>query len=306
MGNTVILEQVQDTARSSRAWTMALTSVAFFMVALDLLVVITALPAMQRDLGASLSTLEWTINAYTLPYAAGIITAAALGDRLGRRRVFVAGLLLFTAASAGCALAPRRDPHRRARDSGHRRGARHAPQPDHPERCLSAGATRRDHRHLGRHRRPGRGQRSSRRRRRNRGARLALDLLAERADFRRGRVLRAHAARRELRPADAARSARRGPRVGRRYRRCVGARAGNRRRPGHRRGDWRLGSWSLAPHRVPDLGGPRLRADAAAQALREPGLLGCECDSVPDDRGPFCRCLPRHSVLPVWSGPFAI
>ncbi len=106
MGNTVILEQVQDTARSSRAWTMALTSVAFFMVALDLLVVITALPAMQRDLGASLSTLEWTINAYTLPYAAGIITAAALGDRLGRRRVFVAGLLLFTAASAGCALSP--------------------------------------------------------------------------------------------------------------------------------------------------------------------------------------------------------
>src|SRR6266542_1176915 len=106
MGNTVILEQAQDTARSSRASTMALTSVAFFMVALDLLVVITALPAMQRDLGASLSTLEWTINAYTLPYAAGIITAAALGDRLGRRRVFVAGLLLFTAASAGCALSP--------------------------------------------------------------------------------------------------------------------------------------------------------------------------------------------------------
>jgi MFS family permease len=92
--------------RSSRAATVALTSVAFFMVALDLLVVITALPAMQRDLGASLSTLEWTINAYTLPYAAGIITAAALGDRLGRRRVFVAGLLLFTAASAACALAP--------------------------------------------------------------------------------------------------------------------------------------------------------------------------------------------------------
>jgi EmrB/QacA subfamily drug resistance transporter len=82
------------------------TSIAFFMVALDLLVVITALPAMQRDLGASLATLEWTINAYTLPYAAGIITAAALGDRFGRRRVFVAGLLLFTASSAACALAP--------------------------------------------------------------------------------------------------------------------------------------------------------------------------------------------------------
>jgi EmrB/QacA subfamily drug resistance transporter len=100
------LASKRDVSRASRGATVALTSVAFFMVALDLLVVITALPAMQRDLGASLSLLEWTINAYTLPYAAGIITAAALGDRLGRRRIFVAGLLLFTAASAGAALAP--------------------------------------------------------------------------------------------------------------------------------------------------------------------------------------------------------
>jgi EmrB/QacA subfamily drug resistance transporter len=87
-------------------WTLALTSVAFFMVALDALVVATALPAIQRQLHAGVSTLEWTVNAYNLTYAAGIITAAALGDRLGRRRVFVAGLSLFTVASAGCALAP--------------------------------------------------------------------------------------------------------------------------------------------------------------------------------------------------------
>jgi EmrB/QacA subfamily drug resistance transporter len=92
--------------RSSRAWALALTSVAFFMVVLDALVVITALPVMQRDLGASISTLEWTVNAYTLAFAAGIITAAALGDRLGRVRVFATGLALFTAASAACALAP--------------------------------------------------------------------------------------------------------------------------------------------------------------------------------------------------------
>jgi EmrB/QacA subfamily drug resistance transporter len=85
---------------------MALTSVAFFMVALDALVVVTALPAIHRDLGASLSTLEWTVNAYTLAYAAGIITAAALGDLLGRRRVFATGLALFSIASAACALAP--------------------------------------------------------------------------------------------------------------------------------------------------------------------------------------------------------
>lgn len=92
--------------RSPRLWAMALTSVAFFMVALDALVVITALPSMHHDLGAGMSILEWTVNAYSLAFAAGIITAAALGDRLGRRRVFAAGLALFTAASAACALAP--------------------------------------------------------------------------------------------------------------------------------------------------------------------------------------------------------
>ena len=90
----------------SGGWALALTSVAFFMTALDALVVITALPAIHAGLGGSVSTLEWTVNAYTLTLAAGIITAAALGDRLGRRRMYVVGLLLFTAASAACALAP--------------------------------------------------------------------------------------------------------------------------------------------------------------------------------------------------------
>ena len=90
-------------------WTVALTAVAFFMVALDALVVITALPAIQRDLHASISMLEWTVNAFTLAFAAGIITATALGDRLGRRRIFTIGLALFSAASAACALAPSAD-----------------------------------------------------------------------------------------------------------------------------------------------------------------------------------------------------
>src|SRR5262252_1310165 len=90
----------------SRPWTLALTSAAFFMAALDSLVVVTALPSIHRDLGADLSTLEWTVNAFTLAFAAGIITAAALGDRVGRVRVFVGGLGLFTLASAACALAP--------------------------------------------------------------------------------------------------------------------------------------------------------------------------------------------------------
>jgi EmrB/QacA subfamily drug resistance transporter len=102
--------QLTDTAaattRGRRNWALALTSVAFFMTALDALVVVTALPAIHAGLGGSVATLEWTVNAYTLPFAAGIITAAALGDRLGRRRMYVAGLILFTVASAACALAP--------------------------------------------------------------------------------------------------------------------------------------------------------------------------------------------------------
>jgi EmrB/QacA subfamily drug resistance transporter len=76
------------------------------MVTLDALVVVTALPAIHRDLGANLSTLEWTVNAFTLAFAAGIITAAALGDRFGRLRIFTLGLSIFTLASVACALAP--------------------------------------------------------------------------------------------------------------------------------------------------------------------------------------------------------
>jgi EmrB/QacA subfamily drug resistance transporter len=85
---------------------LALTSVAFFMVALDALVVVTALPAIHAQLGGSIDTLEWAVNSYGLTFAAGIITAAALGDRLGRRRIYVAGLVLFAVSSAACALAP--------------------------------------------------------------------------------------------------------------------------------------------------------------------------------------------------------
>src|SRR5689334_3354941 len=105
-GFSPVIIQAAPAQRSRPIWTLALTAIAFFMVALDALVVVTALPAVQRDLHASLSMLEWTVNAFTLAFAAGIITAAALGDRLGRRRVFTSGLLLFTAASAACALAP--------------------------------------------------------------------------------------------------------------------------------------------------------------------------------------------------------
>ncbi|MGH2909054.1 MAG: MFS transporter [Solirubrobacteraceae bacterium] len=94
------------TNRTSPRWTLGLTSIAFFMVSLDALVVTTALPAIQRDLHVGVQTLEWTVNAYALTYAAAIVTASALGDRLGRRRVFTIGLALFTISSAACALAP--------------------------------------------------------------------------------------------------------------------------------------------------------------------------------------------------------
>jgi EmrB/QacA subfamily drug resistance transporter len=76
------------------------------MVVLDSLVVITALPQLQHSLHAGLGTLQWTVNSYGIAFAAGIITAAAVGDRFGRRRTFIAGIALFTLGSAACALAP--------------------------------------------------------------------------------------------------------------------------------------------------------------------------------------------------------
>jgi EmrB/QacA subfamily drug resistance transporter len=85
---------------------LALTAVASLMVVLDALVVSTALTSIQADLGASIEQLEWTVNAYVLSFAVLLMTAAALGDRYGRRRVFVIGLGLFAGASVACALAP--------------------------------------------------------------------------------------------------------------------------------------------------------------------------------------------------------
>ena len=89
-----------------QTWTLIVTSLGVFMTALDTLVVTTALPALRADIGASLSDLEWTVNAYNLAFACFLLTGAALGDRFGRRRVFALGLLGFTAASAAAALSP--------------------------------------------------------------------------------------------------------------------------------------------------------------------------------------------------------
>jgi EmrB/QacA subfamily drug resistance transporter len=91
---------------STTAWTFAITSIALFMVALDNLVVTTALPVIRADLGASLQDLEWTVNAYTLTFAVLLLTGAALGDRFGRRRMFIIGVTIFTIGSTIAALAP--------------------------------------------------------------------------------------------------------------------------------------------------------------------------------------------------------
>src|SRR5271156_592904 len=95
--------------RRSNGWTLGIVSVALFMAVLDNLVVSVALPTIHRDLGASIQSLEWTVNAYVLAYAVLLLTGAALGDRFGRKRMFLTGLGVFTAASAAAALAPTTD-----------------------------------------------------------------------------------------------------------------------------------------------------------------------------------------------------
>jgi len=93
-------------AKTRTIWTFAITSVAVFMATLDNLVVTTALPVIRKDLHATVESLEWTVNAYTLTFAVLLLTGAALGDRFGRRRMFVVGLAIFTVSSAAAALAP--------------------------------------------------------------------------------------------------------------------------------------------------------------------------------------------------------
>jgi EmrB/QacA subfamily drug resistance transporter len=94
------------TQRSRTVWTLVITSVALFMGALDNLVVTTALPVIRAALHASLSGLEWTVNAYTLAFAVLLLTGSSLGERFGRRRMLIAGVVVFTLGSAAAALSP--------------------------------------------------------------------------------------------------------------------------------------------------------------------------------------------------------
>ena len=219
------------TARARTIWTFAITSIALFMVTLDNLVVSTALPVIRRDLHATIQGLEWTVNAYTLTFAVLLLTGAALGDRFGRKRMFVIGLALFTGASAAAALAPSIEPaDRRPGGSGHGRRDRDAAHPDDPLQRGSRRAARRRARRLGRHQRPRRRDGPARRRRGRRGALLAVDLLAQRSDRAPDDPARPVAPRRESRRRPRARPA--GPRPRQRgpARHRLGARA--RQQPG--------------------------------------------------------------------------
>ena len=92
-------------AKATKGWVLALTATGSLMAMLDAMVVVTALGTIRRDLGASIEALEWILNAYNLSFAVLLLTGTALGDRFGRRRMFVAGIGLFVASSVACALA---------------------------------------------------------------------------------------------------------------------------------------------------------------------------------------------------------
>jgi MFS family permease len=98
----------QATKKTSNAahWVLVLTAIGSLMAAIDTLAVSTALSKIRLDLGATVEQLEWTVNAYNLSFAVLLITTATLGDRFGRRRLYVVGLAVFAAASAAGALAP--------------------------------------------------------------------------------------------------------------------------------------------------------------------------------------------------------
>jgi EmrB/QacA subfamily drug resistance transporter len=102
----MISTEPAPTFNSAQRWVLAVTAAASLLVVLDALVVSTALTSIQADLQASVTQLEWTVNAYLLSFAVLLMTAAALGDRYGRRRMFVTGLGGFAVASLACAVAP--------------------------------------------------------------------------------------------------------------------------------------------------------------------------------------------------------
>src|SRR3989442_9277025 len=97
---------MSEVHRTNKVITLVVTCLGLFMVLLDASIVNVALPTVQVDLHANLSGLQWVVDAYTLPFAALMLTAGTLGDRFGRKRLFLAGLVLFLFGSLLCGLAP--------------------------------------------------------------------------------------------------------------------------------------------------------------------------------------------------------
>src|ERR1700744_4362779 len=91
---------------NTKWWTLGAMCFALFMIMLDNTVVNVALPSIQRDLHATLSSLEWTVNAYTLTFAVLMVTGGRLGDIFGRRRMFLFGVVVFGVSSAAIGFAP--------------------------------------------------------------------------------------------------------------------------------------------------------------------------------------------------------
>ena len=301
-----------STARPRAAmWAFIVTSIALFMVSLDNLVVTMALPAIRKELHAGIQGLEWTVNAYTLTFAVLLLTGATLGERFGRRRLFVdRPRRIFTLASAAAALAPNIDALIAARAVQGVGGAIIVPltltllSTAVPPEKRGAGARRLGCRRRSRHR-----DRPAGRRRGRRGRVVAVDLLAERADRRHPRAAGLADAGREPRTRHPARPA------GRRPGQCRPVRHRPRRHPRQQR--------RLDQPRGADLADPRhdrssvgfvaweLRsraADAADAAVPQPRLQrhqrwpACSCSSGCSARSSCwrsscrpCRATPRSS-----------
>ena len=182
-------------------WTFAVVSTALFMVVLDNLVVTTALPSIRADLGATIESLQWTVNAYTLAFAVLLLTGAALGDRFGRKRMFSIGVSALHGRLRGCR-ARAHDVRADRRPRGPGRGGRHGAAA-HADPALR-GVPRRPPRARARpvvgHLRPRRRDRPAGRRRRRRRHLVALDLLDQRPDRHRARPAGRALPDRELRP----------------------------------------------------------------------------------------------------------
>ena len=166
---------------NSKWWTLGAMCFALFMIMLDNTVVNVALPSIQRDLGSSLSGLEWTVNAYTLSFAVLLATGGRLGDIFGRRRTFLIGVVIFAASSVD--RRPRAghdDADRQPRRPGRRRRADDAGDALDRHQRLRAARARQGDRHLGRGLGAGAGDRPGRRRPADRARLLARDLLHQR------------------------------------------------------------------------------------------------------------------------------